>query len=91
MDPFSLGTSPTTVANSPLFELKTDKSREIYLADFLDELPNVIRERKDLSLVAGSEEDPIRSLFEWVIIAYCLTLLIWIDESDHSFLFVILL
>ena len=64
MDPLSLGTSPTTVAKSPIYELKTEKSRELDLSGFLEEVPNIIRERKDLSLVAGSAEDPIRHLFE---------------------------
>jgi hypothetical protein len=65
MDSSWFGTSPTTVSASLIAEYKKEShDGPICLDEFIEALPHAVLSRKINGFHAGSEDDPIRTLFE---------------------------
>jgi hypothetical protein len=65
MDSSWFGTSPTTVSASPIAEYKREShDGPICLDEFIEALPHAVHSRKKHGFHAGSDADPIRTLFE---------------------------
>lgn len=64
-----LGSSPTSILSddSSLLNYKRSSNKEHFslsLEAFVQEVPKTIKLRKDLSVPAGSENDPVMKLFQ---------------------------